>query len=231
MTVAPPRRLVISHDTSAEEAETVAREARDRNFSIVAVYGGDGWARLDAEEGAAGLRRLIDRCATVGSPTLMLGGTGKAEALDAYLGAIRLGAPYAAERGMEIVIKPHGGLNATAEQLADWLDRVSHPNFRVWYDPANILYYSDGALDPVAQAGRLDGRVTGMCVKDYQPPKNVAITPGDGTVDFPAVLRRLAQGGFTRGPLMIECLAPGEPAELLVEAKRAIEFVRRLVEA
>ena len=68
-----------------------------------------------------------------------------------------------------------------------------------------------------------------MSVKDYQHPKNVALTPGTGQVDFPKLMARLRQGGFTHGPLAIECLAPGDPAHTLAEAKKARRFVEELV--
>ena len=48
-------------------------------------------------------------------------------------------------------------------------------------------------------------------------------------VDFPKVMARLKQGGFTSGPLIIETLAPGELPQLIAEAKRAREFVEKLV--
>ncbi|MFW6162927.1 MAG: sugar phosphate isomerase/epimerase family protein, partial [Planctomycetota bacterium] len=102
-------------------------------------------------------------------------------------------------------------------------------NFRIWYDPGNILYYSGGKLDPVDDAATVDGLVVGMCVKDYKHPKEVMITPGTGQVDFPAVLTRLRQGGFTGGALVIECLARGDLPALLAEAKKARRFVEGLV--
>ena len=78
-------------------------------------------------------------------------------------------------------------------------------------------------------AATVDGLVVGMCVKDYVHPKEVAVTPGDGMVDFAKVLARLKQGGFTKGALVVECLKPGDEAQLLAEAKRAREFVEQLV--
>jgi sugar phosphate isomerase/epimerase len=54
-------------------------------------------------------------------------------------------------------------------------------------------------------------------------------TPGTGVVNFPKVLARLKRGGFTGGPLVIECLAPGNLPQLLAEAKKARTFVETLV--
>ena len=84
--------------------------------------------------------------------------------------------------------------------------------FRLWYDPGNIFYYSDGKLDPVDDAASVNGAVVGMSVKDFRPPKDVALTPGTGKVDFLRVLARLQQGGFINGPLVVECLDPGDLA-------------------
>jgi sugar phosphate isomerase/epimerase len=67
-----------------------------------------------------------------------------------------------------------------------------------------------------------------MCVKDYEPPKNVMLTPGTGQVDFPAVMARLKKGGFSRGPMVVETLKPGSLPETLEQAKKARQFVEEL---
>jgi sugar phosphate isomerase/epimerase len=86
------------------------------------------------------------------------------------------------------------------------------------------------ALDNIAAAGfKYVGLMTAKSVKDFRLPKNVELTPGTGKVDFPRVLARLKRGGFTRGPLVVECLAPGDMARLKAEAARAREFLETLV--
>ena len=105
---------------------------------------------------------------------------------------------------------------------------VNHKNFRIWYDPGNIYYYSDGKRDPVDDAATVDGLVVGMCIKDYKHPKKVDLTPGTGMVDFPAVMARLKQGGFTGGPLVVECLDPGDLEQTLAEAKKVRQFLEEL---
>jgi len=55
------------------------------------------------------------------------------------------------------------------------------------------------------------------------------VTPCTGQVDFAKVMARLKQGGFTSGPLIIECLKRGDLDELLAEAKKARRFVEELV--
>ncbi len=143
---------------------------------------------------------------------------------------------YAAQRHVGLVLKPHGGLNATGPQCRKIIELVAHKNFTLWYDPGNIYFYSDGTLDPVDDAPTVDGLVTGMCIKDFRMStsdgklsKEVMLTPGTGRVAFPAVVAALKKGGFTAGPLAIECLARGPLPSILAEARKARQFVEQLV--
>jgi sugar phosphate isomerase/epimerase len=157
-----------------------------------------------------------------------MGGIGNEKLYNAYYKAIAECCDYAAEKGLGMSVKPHGGLNATGPQCRKTIEMVNNKNFRIWYDPGNIYYYSDGKLDPVTDAASVDGLVVGMCIKDYKHPKKVDITPGTGMVDFPAVMKRLKQGGFTHGPLVVECLEPGDKEHTLAEAKKTRRFLEEL---
>ena len=229
MTTSSKTHLVISVDTTLEEAQQVREEVKKRNLQVLSVYGGDIAAAKSLKAGIEDLKKLLDNCAACGAKNLLMGGTGDKQVYEAYYKAIAECCDYAAEKGIGISIKPHGGLNATGPQCRKAVELVDHKSFRIWYDPGNILYYSDGQLDPVADAATVDGLVTGMCVKDYRHPKNVAVTPGTGQVDFPAVLARLKKGGFTGGPLIVECLEPGDAEKTLGEAKKARLFLENVV--
>ena len=228
MTTNTETGLVISVSTTLEEAEQVGREAKKRGLGIPSVYGGNIPVAKSLEAGIEGLRKLIDNCAACGAANLLMGGIGNEKLYDVYYKAIAECCDYAAEKRVGISVKPHGGLNSTGPQCRKTIEMVNHKNFRIWYDPGNILFYSEGKLDPVADAATVDGLVVGMCVKDYKHPKNVAVTPGTGQVDFPGVLARLKQGGFTRGALVVECLDPGDLEQTLAEAKRARQFLENL---
>jgi sugar phosphate isomerase/epimerase len=229
MTTKSKTRLVISPSTAIDEAERIGREVRDRGMQIPSVYGGGIPVQKSLKAGIEGLRKLIDNCAAAGAKSLLMGGIGDKKLYDAYYEAIAECCDYAAEKKILITVKPHGGLNATGPQCRQCVEKVGHKNFRLWYDPGNIYYYSNGQLDPVEDAAAVDGIVTGMCVKDYKHPKQVMVTPGTGKVDFPAVLARLKKGGFVGGPLVIECLTQGDLPALLAEAKKARAFVEQLV--
>ncbi|MFP4058428.1 MAG: sugar phosphate isomerase/epimerase family protein [Candidatus Brocadiia bacterium] len=229
MTTKSKTRLVISAATSPEEAQRIGEAARQRGLGIPSVYGGGIPVATSLEAGIEALRWLVANCAAAKAANLLMGGIGKPELYDRYYKAIAECCPYAQEQGVGISVKPHGGLNATGAQCRKAVERVGHPNFRVWYDPGNILYYSDGRRDPAAEAAAVDGLVVGMCVKDFKPPKDVWVTPGDGEVDFAALLARLREGGFRGGPLVVECVERGDLAKTLAEAKKARRLLERLV--
>ncbi|HNT86381.1 MAG TPA: sugar phosphate isomerase/epimerase [Candidatus Hydrogenedentes bacterium] len=229
MTTNSPSHLVISVQTTPDEAHAVADECRQRSLTIPSVYGGHFPVEQSLEAGIDGLKTLIDHCATVGAEDLMLGGVGDPAIQGPYYEAVAACCDYAAEKGVGISVKPHGGLNATGPQCRAIIEGVGCKNFRLWYDPGNIFYYSDGQLDPVDDAATVDGLVVGMSVKDFRLPKDVMVTPGTGQVDFVKVLSRLRQGGFSTGALLVECLAPGELPHLLEEARKARVFLEEIV--
>jgi sugar phosphate isomerase/epimerase len=222
--------LVISPATDEEEAAGIGEEVRRRGMSVPSVYGGDFAVRQSLAAGIAGLKKLIDNCAAARSESLMLGGTGDEKLFDDYYKAVAECCDYAVEKQVALVLKPHGGLNATGPQCREIVRRVGHRAFSLWYDPGNIFWYSDGKLDPVEDAPSVAGAVTGMCVKDFRmtepaegdkPIKEVMITPGTGQVDFPRVLAALREGGFRSGPVVVECLARDGVESIVAEARQA----------
>jgi sugar phosphate isomerase/epimerase len=232
MTIKAKDGVVISMNSTVEEAQQAGEEARKRGLKIISVYaGGFPVDKKSLEPGIEGLRRMIDNTAACGCGDLLLGGIGRADQEEAYYKTVQECCDYAAEKKVRMTLKPHGPLNATGPECRQRCEKVNKKNFAIWYDPGNIAYYSDGELDPVKDAASVDGLVCGMSVKDFARPKRVDVTPGTGLVNFPAVMARLKQGGFTSGPLVIECLSPGDPPVLVEEAKKARKFVEELVRA
>ncbi len=220
MTTKSKNNLIVSTESTPDEAAAVGAEAKQRGLQIISVWGGQF-------NDATGLKRLIENSAACGCPNLLLGGTDENHA-DAYYKTIAGCCDFASEKKVGLSIKPHGGNNASGAQCRKLIEQVGRKNFRLWYDPGNIFYYSDSKLDPVNDAATVDGLVVGMSVKDFRPPKEVLLTPGTGKVDFPKVLSRLRQGGFTGGPLVIECLDRGDLQQIAAEARKARQFVEEL---
>jgi sugar phosphate isomerase/epimerase len=220
--------LVMSKATTPEQAHQIGEELRKRKLKVASVYAG-GLDMASRQSAVKSLRRLIDNCSVVGSLNLLLGGVEDQKLHEVYYGAVAECCAYAAEKKLEMSLKPHGGLNATGPQLRKIIEAVGHRSFRVWYDAGNVFYYSDGKLDPLQDAATVDGLVTGWCIKDFLPPKNVDVTPGAGRVDFARVFARLKQGGLKGGSLVVETLSEGPPPKRLEEARKARRFVEALI--
>jgi sugar phosphate isomerase/epimerase len=220
---------VVTVQTTPETAAVAGEEVRKRGLETISLYGGDFGVQKSLEAGIEGLKRLIDNCAACRCPNLLLGGTGKATLVEPYYKAVAECCGYAESKRVGLSVKPHGGTNASGAECRKLVESVGHKNFGIWYDPGNIFFYSNGKLDPVDDVASVDGLIAGMSIKDFKPPKEVMVTPGTGLVKFPEVLARARKGGFRRGPLVVECLDRGDRAAITAEARKAREFLERLL--
>ena len=222
MTTKSKTSMIISMATTPKEAAAIGGEAKQRGLKIISMWADDAAMGI-----TGGLKHLIDNSAACGCPYLLLGGTEEQHA-EAYYKTVAESCDYAASEGVVLTLKPHAGSNPDGASCRRTIEQIGHKSFRLWYDPGNIFYYSDGKLDPVDDAATVNGVVAGMSVKDFRAPKEVEITPGTGMVNFPKVMSRLEQGGFTHGPLVVECLDHGELAHVNAEAVKARRFLETL---
>ncbi len=223
---------VMTYDMPFEKAEELRNEGVQRGLRFSAAYCDSfGLDPAKFETGVVGLRRMVDLCTTAGVGMILLGGTGDETLQSPYYQTIAECCDYAQEHGILLTIKPHGGLNATSKQCRKQLELVSHPAFRLCYDPGNILYYSDGKIDPAEDVKEAMGLVDVVCVKDFLPPKNVDVTPGTGQVDFATIFKTLKAGGWNSGDLLIETLTPSASIEeLRKQAIQARIFLEKLLQ-
>jgi sugar phosphate isomerase/epimerase len=173
------------------------------------------------------MRQQIDNGKTVGVEFLLTFGVDKPEHVENYYKLMRDAAAYAQERGLKLVLKPHGGASGAAEEILRCLGKVNHPNFKIWFDAGNIVYYT--GKDPLEQLKPIARQVTGFCAKDCDKEHgNVMLQFGAGKVDFHAVFGELKQAGFD-GPVMVECCALGDtPAVVTANARKNREYLEAL---
>ena len=221
---------IVTKDTTPEQANVIAGEAKSRGLKIASVYGGNFDVRKSIDTGIEGLKNLINTAEICDCSNLLLAGIATPELVDNYYKVVAECCDYAADKGVIITVKPHGPLNSTGRECRPLVDKIGHKNFRLWYDPGNIYYYSDGKINPVDDAGEVNGLVSGMSVKDFRMPKDVDVTPGTGMVDFPGVMARLKKGGFKKGPLIVECLNKGDLSNTNSEARKTREFLEKLMQ-
>ncbi|MEP6914259.1 MAG: sugar phosphate isomerase/epimerase family protein [Acidobacteriota bacterium] len=148
-------------------------------------------------------------------------------------------AAFGKERGVKVVVKHHHGLNNTSLDLLAWIKQVNHPNFGVFFDPGNVVYYT--GKDPVKQLEIIGPHVSGVVAKDCNaphfleravgdPPFGAAVTGagnpevmiqfGTGKVDFAAFFKKLKWFGFN-GPVMVEGTEVGTTLEQTIANARA----------
>ena len=157
-------------------------------------------------------------------------------------------AAFGQDLGIQITTKHHHGLNNTPVELLGWMYQVNHPNFRLFFDPGNVIYYT--GKDPLNQLDIIGPHVTGWVAKDCAGPQylerrsgdpgfgdgppdasgnEVMIQFGTGKVDFPAVYRKLKRDGFD-AVIYVEGTTSGDTVEATTANARAnLEFVKRAI--
>jgi sugar phosphate isomerase/epimerase len=170
-------------------------------------------------EAIADTRQQLTNCQTLGLEFALTFGVDKPEHFPQYYKVMADAAAFAQERKIKLVLKPHGGGSGAAEEILRCMKQVNHPNFKVWYDAGNIIYYT--GKDPIAELEPIVQHVTGFCAKDCAAPQtDPMIQFGTGKVDFAGVLKKLKSGGFN-GPIMVECCAIGATPQATMENARA----------
>jgi sugar phosphate isomerase/epimerase len=220
---------VRSDSTRTEIAET-RKAAADAGLTPSMLIGGTK-LNLGVDAAVADYKQLIDNTAELGTKWLLDCGTGNEEYYDDYYELMRQAAPHAASAGVNITLKPHGGITLTIEDLLKAYEAVNHPAFGLCYDPGNLIYYTKGELRPEPAAKRIAPKVSTVIIKDCavnDGKPDVAITPGEGLVDFEKVLSGLVGGGFT-GPLYVECVGGKAVDEIDANVKSTLKFVSNIL--
>jgi len=192
-----------------------------------------GRVQLELETDAAtdDYRGLIDNAALLGAEWLLDCGTSKEELYVVYLSVMRRVAPHAQAAGITITLKPHGGITLTTADLIDVYKQVDHPGFGLCYDPGNIIYYTRGKERPETHVAEIAPLISAGIIKDCvlnDGTPDVLVTPGEGLVDFSAVLSALVAGGFG-GPLYVECVGGTNIDEIDANVRRTLAFIRDIL--
>jgi len=83
---------------------------------------------------------------------------------------------------------------------------------------------AESSTDPAALIHAMDSRLTTVHLSDYAPAGSRHLPPGEGILDWPAILRTLQTVGYT-GPLILEPAHVKDPATFL----RARDFVQQVL--
>jgi sugar phosphate isomerase/epimerase len=157
-------------------------------------------------------------------------------------------AAFGQERGVQVVIKCHGGLQTWTGELLGFVEQINHPNFGIFFDPGNVIYYT--GTDPLVQLEMIAPRITGVIAKDCTGPQfklckagdpgfgagppnqggnEVMIQLGTGKVDFLGMFRKLKAAGFN-GPIVVEGGAAGATVQATTDNAHANrEFLEKVI--
>jgi sugar phosphate isomerase/epimerase len=180
------------------------------------------------EESVKQVRKQIDNAKLLSLEYVLSFGVDKLEELPHFYKVMHESAVYAQEKGVKLVMKPHGGGSGSSDEILRAMKEVNHPNFKIWYDAGNIIHYT--GKDPIEELKPIAQYVTGFCAKDCATVKgDVMIQFGTGKVDFAGVFKAMKSAGF-KGPIMVECCKIGAtPEETTANARANREFLEKVL--
>jgi len=147
--------------------------------------------------------------------------------------------------GITLAYHHHMGAYVESPEDVDQLMAVTGPSVGLLFDTGHAYY--GGAKDPVAVLKKHLHRVVHVHCKDVRPAvvaqarndgwsflrgviNGTFTVPGDGVIDFDAVLRTLHAGGY-EGWLVVEAEQDPAVAPSYEYAKKGYETLRRIVDA
>lgn len=224
-------KVPVRSDSTSEEIAK-ARKAAANAGLVPSMLIGRTQLNLGLEQAIDDYKRLIDNTAQLGTKWLLDCGTSNEDYFEDYYELMRQVSPHASQLGVNITMKPHGGISLTVDELVKAYNEVNHPAFGICYDPGNIIYYTKGERMPEENIDKVAPLVsTGIikdCVIEDEKP-DVMVTPGEGLVDFEKVLSGLVDGGFD-GPLYVECVGGKELDKIDQNVKSTLTFVKDIVD-
>lgn len=211
-------RYVIEPDDDAAHVQRVGELVRASGLRLVILLTRSRFQR--AEEAIPFMRQSIDQARQLGAGFLLTGGTSRAEEYEPFFITMRAVMGYAAAAGVVVVMKPHGGLSATAADCVAAVERIGSPHFGICWDPGNVWAYSK--TPPEEGFAAVAPYVRAVCLKDsprpgqegparagvWNPGGSWLVRPGLGRVDWRLHFTVLRDAGFA-GPCLFETL-PGE---------------------
>jgi sugar phosphate isomerase/epimerase len=188
--------------------------------------------RDDAGQHRAVIDQLLTIAATVGCGLILnagLRGAGDDQGRFAAADLLRHGFRRGRDLGVPVSIEaPHAGMTAvTVREAVHLLELVGEPELGVTYDASHVVVGGDTIAESLELIG---DRIAGVQARDGRG-QDFHLTPGDGDVDWDALLGHLLARGFDR-PVVLELEYGGAlgPAEIRVEAERARSFLQGRIE-
>jgi sugar phosphate isomerase/epimerase len=149
----------------------------------------------------------------------------RAEALDRLVEGLHEVAEYAATQGVTLGFEPEPGmLIDSMAALAEIWPRIATPNLRVTLDVGHLQCQGETPIEPVVR--RWGSRLANVHIEDMRVGMHEHLMFGDGQIDFPPVLRALADVGYDGG-VYVELSRHSHEGP--AAARRAFEFLKNVI--
>ncbi len=221
---------VMPPDAPPEKARQLAQRCRDLGLEPLMMF---STVYPEAPNGLEVLTNRIKQAAAAGIGQVLTFGHTKGGDRQLWIERFKKLGPIAADHGVMIVVKQHGGTTGTGEACAAIIREVGHPNIMVNYDAGNVMDYLD--IDPIPDLRKCVAEVRSFCIKDHRNwPRDEDCGPGFGEIDHYRLLDLVAFTGL-KMPLCCEnisapLLPPPRDAERVDWlARRAREFLEVVI--
>lgn len=200
------------------------------NLEVISI---SGHVEINTSMGAKLFKKRIQLARSLNVP-IVNAGTGKIDSTQSktnFFSNIKELAEYAKDMNIIIALETHGGpLTGTGKDSADTMEKINHPNVKINYDPANIIYYRE--MKPEEDIKYVLDYIVHVHLKDQKGGPGVPYFPplGEGDVDFPAIFELLSKSEYS-GPYSLEIELDyahiPEKAEIVDEAiNKSIRYLR-----
>lgn len=160
---------------------------------------------------------LQSDCVSLWSGALQCGG----EALDRLVEGLREVLDYAAAKNVLIGFEPEPGMLIDSMQaFEELLRRIDDDRLRLTLDVGHLHCQGETPIDEVIC--HWSSRLVNVHLEDMRTGRHEHLMFGEGEIDFPPILRALAQSGYTGG-VYVELSRHSHEGP--VAARRAFEFL------
>jgi len=225
--------LVVPELMDASDVSRMMSNLQRRNLTPITVM---VYADLNREFHVPLVKRRLDFAQEIGAKYIITDATRTPlddRGLERLYNTIRHLGDYAGNRDVTICLDVHGGLTSSGARCLTVMEAVNHPNVRINYDTANIIYHNEEPIDIVEDLKVIVPYVAHMHLKDTSGGYHQWSFPalGDGTINFPGVFQVLDQAGF-QGPLSLEIEGIREQdysrAQNFEQLKRSLDYLKRI---
>jgi sugar phosphate isomerase/epimerase len=224
------RQPVMAADAPPAEAKELGKRCRGLGLEPLMMF-----STIYPEDPKAlpVFQSRLRQAAAAGIPQVLTFGHTKGDNRQLWIERFKQLAPVAADQGVMIVIKQHGGTTGTGQACAEIVREIGHDAVKVNYDAGNVMDYLD--LDPLPDVKTCAAEIRSFCIKDHRNfPQDQDCGPGFGEIDHYRLLAPVAQTGLAM-PLCCENIfapvvpRPQDPAGIDALARRAREYLEVVV--